>query len=383
MSKDKESKQKKNNNEAFVTGIAIALGVIVVVLIGMIFINKSMYVDPVADFSKGLNDDGTISDVQALSYVTLCDYKNISVNKSELEISDEEVQEYIEKVVQSYPIDITDPGTVIKDGDNINFDFLGKIDEVPFEGGSTNGQGTDAVMGAGGFIPGFEDQIIGHKVGETFDIYVTFPEDYAAELAGKDAVFTITINSVKGYSEFNDEFVEANLSNIALTADAFIDYYKNIKYQTALYSYIQKYVVENSTVKEYPKKYLKIVKGKMKYDDQKSYEATNAAYMQNYGKNKYETFNGYVGGMSDKEYEAFLSQEATKQLDQDLVYQAILEDAGLEVTSDDVLEVLTANQLDSSSYQSYENTYGKGYLYHQGVVYTVIKYLADVVNVIE
>ena len=87
--------------------------------------------------------------------------------------------------------------------------------------------------------------------------------------------------------------------------------------------------------------------------------------------------------MSDKEYEAFLSQEATKQLDQDLVYQAILEDAGLEVTSDDVLEVLTANQLDSSSYQSYENTYGKGYLYHQGVVYTVIKYLADVVNVIE
>ena len=89
---------------------------------------------------------------------------------------------------------------------------------------------------------------------------VTFPEDYAAELAGKDAVFTITINSVKGYSEFNDEFVEANLSNIALTADAFIDYYKNIKYQTALYSYIQKYVVENSTVKEYPKKYLKIVR---------------------------------------------------------------------------------------------------------------------------
>ena len=86
---------------------------------------------------------------------------------------------------------------VVKEGDLVDIDYVGKIDGVAFDGGDTKGAGARLRIGSGQYIPGFEDQIIGHKPGETFDVVVTFPEDYgAAELAGKEAVFTTTLNGI-------------------------------------------------------------------------------------------------------------------------------------------------------------------------------------------
>ena len=86
---------------------------------------------------------------------------------------------------------------VVKEGDLVDIDYVGKIDSVAFDGGDTEGAGARLRIGSGRYIPGFEDQIIGHKPGETFDVVVTFPEDYgAAELASKEAVFTTTLNGI-------------------------------------------------------------------------------------------------------------------------------------------------------------------------------------------
>lgn len=91
----------------------------------------------------------------------------------------------------------TTKGTVVQAGDTINLDYVGSVDGVEFEGGSTQGQGTDLTLGSGTYIDGFEEAVEGHKVGENFDIHVTFPENYGnSDLAGKDAVFNITINGV-------------------------------------------------------------------------------------------------------------------------------------------------------------------------------------------
>lgn len=92
----------------------------------------------------------------------------------------------------------TTAGIAVNEGDKINLDYTGYVDDVAFDRGSTNGNGTDMVVGSAGYIPGFEDQIIGHVTGETFDIFVTFPDDYSnsKELAGKEAKFTITINGI-------------------------------------------------------------------------------------------------------------------------------------------------------------------------------------------
>lgn len=90
-----------------------------------------------------------------------------------------------------------DPMTVAEEGDTVNIDYVGTIDGVEFDGGSTQGKGADLVLGSGTYIPGFEDQIVGHSAGETFDVTVTFPDDYGvADLAGKEAVFKTKLNGV-------------------------------------------------------------------------------------------------------------------------------------------------------------------------------------------
>ena len=91
----------------------------------------------------------------------------------------------------------TDTSLTVEDGDTVNIDYVGTIDGVEFDGGSTGGAGTDLVIGSGNYIDVFEDQLIGSHPGDTVEVNVTFPDDYGnEELNGKDAVFTVTINGI-------------------------------------------------------------------------------------------------------------------------------------------------------------------------------------------
>lgn len=91
----------------------------------------------------------------------------------------------------------TDTSLVVADGDTVNIDYVGTIDGVAFDGGNTQGNGTDLVIGSHSYIDDFEEQLIGHKVGETVEVVVTFPEAYGnEELNGKEAVFTTVINGI-------------------------------------------------------------------------------------------------------------------------------------------------------------------------------------------
>ena len=91
----------------------------------------------------------------------------------------------------------TDSSLEVKDGDTVNIDYVGKIDDVAFDGGSTDGNGTDLVIGSGSYIDNFEEQLIGAHPGDKVEVKVTFPDDYqATDLAGKEAVFDVTINGI-------------------------------------------------------------------------------------------------------------------------------------------------------------------------------------------
>ena len=96
----------------------------------------------------------------------------------------------------------TDTSLTIADGDTVNIDYVGTIDGIEFDGGSTDGQGTDLVIGSGSYIDDFEEQLIGAHPGDTVDVNVTFPEDYGVEdLNGQDALFEVTINGIYQDSE--------------------------------------------------------------------------------------------------------------------------------------------------------------------------------------
>ena len=91
----------------------------------------------------------------------------------------------------------TDASLTVEDGDTVNIDYVGKIDGTVFEGGSTDGMGTDLVIGSGSYIDDFEDQLIGSHPGDKVEVTVTFPEDYQkADFRGKEAVFDVMVNGI-------------------------------------------------------------------------------------------------------------------------------------------------------------------------------------------
>ena len=150
-----------------------------------------------------------ICDVTVKPEVELGQYKGLTVEKVSSEVTDTDVMLELEKVQRqnARKVEVTDRAAQM--GDIANINYLGSVDGVPFDGGKAEGH--DLELGSHSFIEGFEDAIVGHNIGEEFDINVTFPEAYhAPELAGKPAVFAIKLNSItaKELPELNDAFAE-------------------------------------------------------------------------------------------------------------------------------------------------------------------------------
>ncbi len=141
--------------------------------------------------------------------VAIENYKGIEVKRKPVRVTKEDIDKEIERVRERNSRLVTVDGRVAESGDIVVFDFKGFIDGEPFAGGEAENYTLE--LGKGQFIPGFEDQLVGHKQGEEFDIDVTFPESYQeASLAGKPAVFKIKLHEVKNRElpELDDEFVK-------------------------------------------------------------------------------------------------------------------------------------------------------------------------------
>ena len=162
----------------------------------------------VVQMEKGKNFIFTAT-VAVKPEVTLGEYKGIKVEKATVEVTDEDIDAELKKVQDQNSRMVTVEDRAVEDGDTVNIDYAGSIDGVAFEGGTAVGQ--PLVIGSHTFIDNFEEQIIGHNIGDEFDVNVTFPAEYhAEELAGKPAVFHVKVNSItkKELPEINDEFAQ-------------------------------------------------------------------------------------------------------------------------------------------------------------------------------
>lgn len=139
--------------------------------------------------------------------VTLGQYKGLEVTKAEAVVTDEEVEADLNRMAEQNARIVT-VERAAKKGDTVVLDFEGFVDGVAFDGGKAEGHNLE--LGSGAFIPGFEDQLEGVSAGESKDVVVTFPEQYAAELAGKEATFKCTVHEVKEkvLPEMDDEFAK-------------------------------------------------------------------------------------------------------------------------------------------------------------------------------
>ena len=156
-------------------------------------------------------------------------YKGIKVEKSEKAVTDEEVDEVIERERENNARNISVEDRAVKDGDMTVLDFEGFVDGVAFEGGK--GENYPLTIGSGAFIPGFEEQLVGAEIGKEVEVNVTFPEDYQSEdLKGKAAVFKCTVKEIKEKElpELDDEFA-GEVSEFDTLAEYKEDVKKNLE----------------------------------------------------------------------------------------------------------------------------------------------------------
>ena len=336
-------KAKREARAARIAGIAVALivGAAIVVVVGKQVYIMAIRTTPGTEYSAGLTADGKIENADMATALTLADYKNISVPEDEVAATQEEVEDEIESMLESYKELSTDADLVIADGDEVNIDYVGTVDGVEFDGGNSGGAGYDVVIGSGSLVDDFEQQLIGHKPGDELTVEVTFPEDYNEEMAGKDASFAVTVNGIQKTPELTDEFVAENLADTEEVSTV-AEYRTKVEedfHKDHLQDYLSDYVVENSTVNTYPSKYLKATKSILKYGD------TNM-------------------GMEDEDeiaYEKELTERAKEQVKEAMVYQAIFEDAGLSFDIDAFFAEQTTEE--SKEYaESIKEMYGEGFI---------------------
>ncbi|MCR5233580.1 MAG: FKBP-type peptidyl-prolyl cis-trans isomerase [Lachnospiraceae bacterium] len=373
---DRASQQKKAKRTE-ITGRIISILILALIAAGVIaliaaaVVKASNKVTPNNNYSEGLDENGYIKGVTASSIITMPEYKGVSISKSDIEPTDTDIANEIERQRKQH-LD-TETDKKIENGDIINLDYVGTIDGVEFEGGNTNGSGSDLTIGSGTFIDDFEKQLIGAGVGDNVTVNVTFPDDYNKEdLQGKDAVFECTINGI--YPEFTDEFVAEYLSDNADTVEGYKEFYRDQEYDKNLDNWIDNYLDENTTVSKYPYRYLKQLKALQKYTSLESFQYMNQIYEQMYGSG-YSDFYEY-NGTTEEEYDKELiniCQDSAKKM---LIYQAIMEKEGIRCTVDDYKAYLVETEGSDDSYEQQKETFGDPYLIqsvYKSRAYKIIK----------
>lgn len=292
--------------------------------------------------------------------VTLGKYKGVEVSVLPVEVTDEDMQTEIDYLLKSKPefIEITDRKDV-KDGDVVNIDYVGSIDGEKFDGGSA----TDSLLtiGSNSFIDDFEDQLIGHTVGETVDVNVTFPETYSnnPDLAGKDALFVVTINKIgkQETPELTDEFVAANTE------------YKTVdEYKTALKdSLLEDAQNASDTQKEIDLVTAVIEASTFNNLSQEEIDQTvtdmNSYYesMATSAGIDYSLFKLYYFGMDEETFDTEIKKAAELQVKQKYILEAIVKEEGLTVSDEEYTTSLAeyAKAYNYESPEEFETAYGK------------------------
>ena len=330
--------------------------------------------DAAVNYSLGLTTDGRFEGIAAQDYVTLGQYTNLTYPEEVTSVKEEDIQTRIDSIMSShtYTNEVTD--RAVKDGDTLNIDYVGTVDGVAFEGGSTDGKGTQVTIGVTSYIDDFLEQLIGHQPGETFDIEVTFPDPYEnnPDLAGKDAVFTVTVNHiVETYTyELTDDFVADNLqADYGYTSIA--DMREKIAadlHDTQVYNYMIETVLENCPVSEVPQKLV---------DNEITITVKQLKYQAlQYNMDASTLFTYYYGVADEDAFRTTYEEDIRERISQYLVMMAIAEDAGLIATEQDVKDYFL-EEMDTEDYSEYVKNYGYGYIYRAVTFNNVGNYLQE------
>ncbi len=277
-------------------------------------------------------------DLTSYIEITRDDYVGVEVTKVDTTVTDEDLNDAIYTKLDEAGtlVDVTDRGA--ENGDTLVIDFKGSVDGEYFSGGEATDY--EMVLGEAGFIDGFEEALVGHKAGESFNINVTFPEGYSEELGGKDAVFEITMKSVKTkvLPEFNLDFIKVNSEFTTVEeylafvteelVEAKADEAKSAKIDEAFGK-----IYDNVVIKDYPKDEYDFY-----YNDYVGYYEGLA---ETYGVDL-KTFITELAGSTEQEFYKYADTNAQYFVTQELIVYSIAKNEGIleKITKADYDEYL-------------------------------------------
>lgn len=264
-------------------------------------------------------------------YVTIGQYKGLSLDKTVEAVTDDMVNGRIKEELQNKAEEVTEGS--VQNGDVVTINYVGTKDGVAFDGGTANNY--ELTIGSGTFIDGFEDGIIGMKKGQTKDLDLTFPEEYSSEeLAGQEVVFKVTLQSFKRAPELTDDWAAKNTD--CKTAE---EYRKEIRTtledeaktsaQNTLRETAWNTVLSASEVKEYPQDDLDTAKTEFK------------TLYENYAKQGDMTLEDFVKaqGISMDDFEEQSSQYAEYKVKQNLIVQGIMDAENMTLEDEKSLSI--------------------------------------------
>lgn len=292
--------------------------------------SQSAGTDRTGDRVSDRDDYVGIRDLDIDEYITLADYKNMTVTAAGPAVDEGSIENYINSVLLVGNI----TNRSVEKGDVVNIDYVGRADGEEFQGGSAEGYRLG--IGSNAFIPGFEEGLVGVMPGETVDLNLTFPENYpGADMAGREVVFTVTVNGIEASAEYADVTVE-EMEDMGLAyrtkeelweagKKAVEDNAAEVLAANSKNAIMQK-LLEDSTAKSIPD-YL--VEEEVQ---------NNNFYMESLANSVYgmdlETFVTQAGGMTMEEYNAQLDEMCSGTIKQYLVMEAVARAEGIEVTED-------------------------------------------------
>lgn len=317
-------------------------------------------------------------------YVKIKGYTGLKVDQiTETKVTDETVDSQLDQIRQNYATytEITDRPA--QQGDMVTIDYSGSIDGVAFDGGTASGQQLE--IGAGGYIDGFEDGIVGHMTGETFDVNTTFPDPYEnnPDLAGKEAVFTITLTKIEEVKlpELNDEFVTMVKGEDTTVADYkkeirdILESQAKVQDQTQKETEITDALMKNVELKKYPQDKVKEYTDRMKEQYQQIASSLNMEYTD---------FLEQYMGMEEEDFNKEMDSQIKDYVKQQEVLDLIAKEEDITVSDDEVSEWLKENaQSQQMTEEDLKKQYSDDEIEQHALSDKVISWLWDKAKVTE
>lgn len=371
-----QAKAKRNRNKVLkIVGICL-IPVLVCVLGYFVMLGV---LKNTAKSDSFLNEDGTIKGKAAKEYVTLCDYKNIEVDREEYLPTETEVQKAMDAILEEYIETVTTAGTEYAADATVNLTHTVTVDGKELKDIAYSNAAYE--LGSNKYTAEFDKKIAELKVGDSYEFDITFSSSYdSTVLAGKKATFKGKVVSMDNEPELTPDFVSKNLADIMdgsgypLTAEGFKNYCANDLYMEELRVYVEDYIVNNTKVNSYPYFYTK-----------SQYYLADKTYLS-----QMDYYNSMLGGIyaspvdmlgleSRSEYKKELKKQAETVTAYYLACQAIYEDAGIAaVTDQEIHDYIT--EYTTTDYADFVEQYGYNYLAQLTLADKTVDYVISLVT---